>query len=260
MYVITYAQWRTRSASSQPMQPTTTLSADVWCPRSSCSTAQRSTCSACVGEACGACSTWGRARACSARACWSDIPMRSSYCSMAPQRCSAMRTSACPRAPSQRSLVTCAMSCPRGRSTRWSPHLRSTTSKHPDKRDLLARIHRALRPGGVFVNAEHVAGPTPWLDGVYRAMWREACRAVGAGDGELAGAEGRMEMDRSTTSPPSWSGWVASGSRTATASSSICISPCSRAGAPRHEVRCHGAPRLDSSICPRPLQRLQKKT
>jgi tRNA (cmo5U34)-methyltransferase len=70
--------------------------------------------------------------------------------------------------------------------------------EHPDKRDLLAHIHRALRPGGVFVNAEHVAGPTPWLDGVYRAMWREACSAVGAGDDELADAEGRMEMDRST--------------------------------------------------------------
>jgi tRNA (cmo5U34)-methyltransferase len=69
--------------------------------------------------------------------------------------------------------------------------------EHPDKRDLFAHIHDGLRPGGVFVNAEHVAGPTPWLDGVYRATWREACGAVGATARELADAEGRMETDRS---------------------------------------------------------------
>jgi len=70
--------------------------------------------------------------------------------------------------------------------------------EHPDKRDLFARVHRALRPGGVFVNAEHVAGSTPWLDGVYRAMWRDACRAAGAAESEIAAAEERMKMDRSS--------------------------------------------------------------
>jgi tRNA (cmo5U34)-methyltransferase len=65
------------------------------------------------------------------------------------------------------------------------------------KRDLLARVRDALRPGGVFVNAEHVTGPTRWLEGVYRTMWREACRVAGAGEDEIAGAEARMEMDRS---------------------------------------------------------------
>jgi tRNA (cmo5U34)-methyltransferase len=49
----------------------------------------------------------------------------------------------------------------------------------------------------VFVNAEHVTGSTPWLEGVYRAMWREACRAAGAAEDEIADAEGRMETDRS---------------------------------------------------------------
>jgi tRNA (cmo5U34)-methyltransferase len=66
----------------------------------------------------------------------------------------------------------------------------------PDKRYLFARVHDALRAGGVFVNAEHVAGRSPWLAGTYRSIWREACRAAGASEGEIAGAEARMRTDR----------------------------------------------------------------
>jgi tRNA (cmo5U34)-methyltransferase len=66
-----------------------------------------------------------------------------------------------------------------------------------DKRDLLARVHDELRPGGVFVNAEHVTGTSAWLAGAYRSMWREACLAAGASEDEIAGAEVRMQTDRS---------------------------------------------------------------
>jgi tRNA (cmo5U34)-methyltransferase len=69
--------------------------------------------------------------------------------------------------------------------------------EHPAKRELLGRVRDLLRPGGVFVNAEHVAGPTPWLEAAHRRMWREACAAAGASAQEIAGAERRMEMDRS---------------------------------------------------------------
>jgi tRNA (cmo5U34)-methyltransferase len=65
-----------------------------------------------------------------------------------------------------------------------------------DKRKLFARVHGVLRPGGAFVNAEHVTGPSGWLGGVYRGMWREACRAAGAGEDEIAAAETRMQTDR----------------------------------------------------------------
>ncbi len=70
--------------------------------------------------------------------------------------------------------------------------------EHPENRALLARIAAVLRPGGVFVNAEHVAGPTPWLQATYRRLWREACFAAGASQEEVGAAEGRMEMDRSS--------------------------------------------------------------
>jgi tRNA (cmo5U34)-methyltransferase len=70
--------------------------------------------------------------------------------------------------------------------------------EHAENRSLLGRVVGALRPGGVFVNAEHVAGPTPWLGATYRRLWREACLAAGASVGEVEAAEGRMEMDRSS--------------------------------------------------------------
>ena len=69
--------------------------------------------------------------------------------------------------------------------------------EHPENRRLLARIAAALRPGGVYVNAEHVAGPTPWLERTYRRLWSDACTAAGASADEIASAVQRMEADRS---------------------------------------------------------------
>lgn len=66
------------------------------------------------------------------------------------------------------------------------------------KRDLFARVHDVLRPAGAFVNAEQVAGPTPWHQQVYRQRWREACRAAGATRDEIDQAEVRMRVDRCT--------------------------------------------------------------
>lgn len=65
-----------------------------------------------------------------------------------------------------------------------------------DKRDLFERVHGVLRPGGAFVNAEHVTGPSRWLEGVYGRLWREACTAAGATAQEIAAAVERMETDR----------------------------------------------------------------
>ena len=59
--------------------------------------------------------------------------------------------------------------CRRARSTPWSRRWPSTTSSIADKRALTARVHAALRPGGVFVNAEQVDAPTPELDRDLRA-------------------------------------------------------------------------------------------
>jgi tRNA (cmo5U34)-methyltransferase len=70
-----------------------------------------------------------------------------------------------------------------------------------DKRELFARVHDLLAPGGVFVNAEQVLAPTPWLQEREREMWRAACRALGAGETEIAAAEARMVHDRCSEAP-----------------------------------------------------------
>lgn len=64
--------------------------------------------------------------------------------------------------------------------------------EHADKRALFARVLEVLRPGGVFVNAEQVTGPTPELTEVYEARWAQECRALGATERELADTRERM--------------------------------------------------------------------
>ena len=63
------------------------------------------------------------------------------------------------------------------------------------KADLYRRAADALAPGGVLVNAEQVAGPTPELDRVYRERWRVHCAAAGATPEVLAAADERMAID-----------------------------------------------------------------
>jgi tRNA (cmo5U34)-methyltransferase len=66
----------------------------------------------------------------------------------------------------------------------------------PEKVDLFRRIRRVLAPGGVFVNAEQVAGPTPALDRQYDEVWVASAVALGATAEELAAARERMAFDR----------------------------------------------------------------
>jgi tRNA (cmo5U34)-methyltransferase len=68
--------------------------------------------------------------------------------------------------------------------------------EHADKRALMGRIHAALRPGGLFANAEQVDAPTPQLTAIYTQWWAEACRALGATEEEIDGARERMRHDR----------------------------------------------------------------
>jgi tRNA (cmo5U34)-methyltransferase len=67
---------------------------------------------------------------------------------------------------------------------------------HDAQRELLQRAHSCLEPGGVFVNAEQIAGPSPWLEREYDATWRRRCAAAGATEREMANADIRMKLDR----------------------------------------------------------------
>ena len=63
------------------------------------------------------------------------------------------------------------------------------------KADLYQRAAGVLAPGGVLINAEQVAGPTPRIDARFQATWREHCRALGATEAVLAAADERMAID-----------------------------------------------------------------
>ena len=64
------------------------------------------------------------------------------------------------------------------------------------KRALFRRIHAALRPGGVFVNAEQVLGPTPQLEERYKRMWLDEVRSLGATEQQVADSLLRQQEDR----------------------------------------------------------------
>ncbi|WBC11753.1 class I SAM-dependent methyltransferase [Micromonospora sp. WMMA1947] len=67
------------------------------------------------------------------------------------------------------------------------------------KRALYRRAADALAPGGVFVNAEQVAGPTPALDRRYDEVWTARITELGSDAEEIAGARERMRHDRPAT-------------------------------------------------------------
>ena len=69
------------------------------------------------------------------------------------------------------------------------------------KRALYRRVREVLAPGGVFVNAEQVAGPTPALDRRYDEVWLEQITTLGATAAEIAGARERMAHDRPAPVP-----------------------------------------------------------
>ncbi|MET8118934.1 methyltransferase domain-containing protein [Micromonospora sp. NPDC005189] len=67
------------------------------------------------------------------------------------------------------------------------------------KRALYRRAAGALAPGGVFVNAEQVAGPTSALDRRYDEVWTARITELGSPPEEIAAARERMRHDRPAT-------------------------------------------------------------
>ncbi|MEH1167908.1 class I SAM-dependent methyltransferase [Micromonospora sp. CPCC 205539] len=67
------------------------------------------------------------------------------------------------------------------------------------KRTLYRRAAAALAPGGVFVNAEQVAGPTPSLNRRYDEVWTTRITELGSDAEEIAAARARMRYDQPAT-------------------------------------------------------------
>lgn len=64
------------------------------------------------------------------------------------------------------------------------------------KAELARRAFAALRPGGVFVNAEQIAGATPATDRVNVERWYRQIAALGITPEQRVEADARMALDR----------------------------------------------------------------
>jgi len=64
------------------------------------------------------------------------------------------------------------------------------------KQALFARVLEALKPGGVFINADHIAGPTPALEELYQQRWLSQVRKQGATAQQIADSLFRQQEDR----------------------------------------------------------------
>jgi len=71
--------------------------------------------------------------------------------------------------------------------------------EHDEKRALFARIHAALRAGGIFINAEVIRGETDEIERLANEAWMRAARDAGASESDLAAAIERQKHDRCAT-------------------------------------------------------------
>lgn len=67
------------------------------------------------------------------------------------------------------------------------------------KQTLLRTVCAALAPGGVFINADQVLGPTPALEVRYRSRWLDDVRALGATEQQVSDSLYRQQQDRCAT-------------------------------------------------------------
>jgi tRNA (cmo5U34)-methyltransferase len=70
------------------------------------------------------------------------------------------------------------------------------------KQAILRNIFAALRPSGVFVNADHIAGPTPELEETYQQRWLAEIRRLGATEQQITDSLYRQQEDRRTPIEP----------------------------------------------------------
>jgi SAM-dependent methyltransferase len=81
----------------------------------------------------------------------------------------------------------------------WDLVLSGLAIHHLDdaaKQSLFRRIRENLTPGGLFINAEQVLGPSLVAEARNHRLWQAQCRALGVPETELSAARERMKFDR----------------------------------------------------------------
>lgn len=70
---------------------------------------------------------------------------------------------------------------------------------HVAKQQLYQTIFHSLLPGGRFINADQVLGPTVAIEARYEAIWQAGARANGVSEAELAASIERCKQDINAT-------------------------------------------------------------
>lgn len=65
-----------------------------------------------------------------------------------------------------------------------------------DKRTVFRKSYASLKPNGVFVNADQIAGSTLALEARYKSLWLEQVRALGATEEQIEASLYRQQEDR----------------------------------------------------------------
>jgi tRNA (cmo5U34)-methyltransferase len=68
-----------------------------------------------------------------------------------------------------------------------------------EKRRLIQRVFSMLKPGGSFVNADQVLGPTPAWEKFFKETWKKSIEASGLPPAYRKLACQRMRLDREDT-------------------------------------------------------------
>ncbi|TWB28501.1 methyltransferase family protein [Nitrospirillum bahiense] len=70
---------------------------------------------------------------------------------------------------------------------------------HSAKRDLYGRVNQVLAPGGLFISAEQVLGPTAEVESQYDRLWQSEASDLGVPAVELSRARDRLRQDHCAT-------------------------------------------------------------
>lgn len=68
-----------------------------------------------------------------------------------------------------------------------------------DKKELIKKCYSILKPNGIFINADQVAGETPYIDSLNKKRWKESIEKSGLPKEEILSAYERMKLDKETT-------------------------------------------------------------
>ena len=68
-----------------------------------------------------------------------------------------------------------------------------------EKRSLYDSLYIALKPGGVFVNADQVLGQTGYLESLYKKEWANKINSSGLTKEEVEAAHERTKLDKMST-------------------------------------------------------------